>query len=241
MVCSTAVPRLRTASSPATGRCMQCSTARTTSPTKINRGSHRATTGPSAVLAAPTASARGSGGAHAPTDHTWKRAAGSPAALLEAHHVAVVQRLRERRCRAPASDWEATSRSGASLVVVFRRASRVDEKLAAGASRGEIERLHRVQKDLRLVRLLRKRGRPREMQRIGDAPLLRPPGRLGVEEIEGGRLPRGPAVGRPRTCGIRVKAATDSDGKRPLIPTQGGHPIRAKAATDSDRRRPPCG
>jgi hypothetical protein len=40
-------------------------------------------------------------------------------------------------------------------------------------------------------------------------------------------------------CAIRGKAATASDGKRPVVPRQGGHPIRAKAATDSDRRRPP--
>ena len=33
-------------------------------------------------------------------------------------------------------------------------------------------------------------------------------------------------------CGIRGKAATDSDGKRPPNPI--------KAATRSDRRRPPC-
>jgi len=32
----------------------------------------------------------------------------------------------------------------------------------------------------------------------------------------------------------------DSEAKRPVIPTEGGHPIRSKAATDSDRRRPPC-
>ena len=32
-------------------------------------------------------------------------------------------------------------------------------------------------------------------------------------------------------CGIRGKAATDSDGRRPPIPIQSGHPIRTKAAT----------
>jgi hypothetical protein len=32
----------------------------------------------------------------------------------------------------------------------------------------------------------------------------------------------------------------ESDAKRPVIPTECGHPIRSKAATDSDRRRPPC-
>ena len=32
----------------------------------------------------------------------------------------------------------------------------------------------------------------------------------------------------------------ESEAKRPVIPTEGGHPIRSKAATDSDRRRPPC-
>jgi hypothetical protein len=32
-------------------------------------------------------------------------------------------------------------------------------------------------------------------------------------------------------CGIRGKAATDSDGRRPPIPIEGGHPIRTKAAT----------
>jgi hypothetical protein len=30
---------------------------------------------------------------------------------------------------------------------------------------------------------------------------------------------------------FRRKAATHSDGKRPLIPTEGGHPFRRKAAT----------
>src|SRR6266851_2080399 len=33
-------------------------------------------------------------------------------------------------------------------------------------------------------------------------------------------------------CGIRGKAATDSDGRRPSIPIESDHPIR--------RRRPPC-
>jgi hypothetical protein len=42
-------------------------------------------------------------------------------------------------------------------------------------------------------------------------------------------------------CVFRAKAATDSEAKRPLIPTESGHPIRTKAASDSDRRRPPCG
>jgi hypothetical protein len=42
-----------------------------------------------------------------------------------------------------------------------------------------------------------------------------------------------------QSCGIRGKAATDSEGKRPVIPTEGGHPFRSKAATQSDRRRPP--
>ena len=32
-------------------------------------------------------------------------------------------------------------------------------------------------------------------------------------------------------CGIRDKAATDSDGKRPLNPIEGDHLIRTKAAT----------
>jgi hypothetical protein len=32
----------------------------------------------------------------------------------------------------------------------------------------------------------------------------------------------------------------DSGARRPLIPTESGHPIRRKATTDSDRRRPPC-
>jgi hypothetical protein len=32
-------------------------------------------------------------------------------------------------------------------------------------------------------------------------------------------------------CGIRGKAATDSDGRRPSIPTESDHPIRTKAAT----------
>jgi len=32
-------------------------------------------------------------------------------------------------------------------------------------------------------------------------------------------------------CGIRGKAATDSDGRRPAIPIESGHPIRTKAAT----------
>ena len=34
-----------------------------------------------------------------------------------------------------------------------------------------------------------------------------------------------------QACGIRGKAATDSDGKRPPIPIESGHPIRTKAAT----------
>jgi hypothetical protein len=32
-------------------------------------------------------------------------------------------------------------------------------------------------------------------------------------------------------CGIRGKAASDSDGRRPVIPIESGHPIRTKAAT----------
>ncbi|MEH2614972.1 hypothetical protein [Bradyrhizobium sp. AZCC 1693] len=32
-------------------------------------------------------------------------------------------------------------------------------------------------------------------------------------------------------CGIRGKAATDSDGKRSPIPIESGQPIRTKAAT----------
>ncbi|MGY4348148.1 hypothetical protein ACVWXM_004615 [Bradyrhizobium sp. GM7.3] len=39
---------------------------------------------------------------------------------------------------------------------------------------------------------------------------------------------------RPLTvpaCGIRGKAATDSDGRRPPIPIESGHPIRTNAAT----------
>jgi hypothetical protein len=32
----------------------------------------------------------------------------------------------------------------------------------------------------------------------------------------------------------------ESEARRPVIPTEGDHPIRSKAATDSDRRRPPC-
>jgi hypothetical protein len=32
-------------------------------------------------------------------------------------------------------------------------------------------------------------------------------------------------------CGIRGKAATDSDGKRPPNPIESGHLIRTKAAT----------
>jgi len=32
-------------------------------------------------------------------------------------------------------------------------------------------------------------------------------------------------------CGIRGKAATDSDGKRPPNPRQSGHRFRTKAAT----------
>jgi len=33
------------------------------------------------------------------------------------------------------------------------------------------------------------------------------------------------------TCGIRAKAATDSDGKRPPNPSESGHRFRSKAAT----------
>jgi hypothetical protein len=36
---------------------------------------------------------------------------------------------------------------------------------------------------------------------------------------------------RTHGCGIRGKAATDSDGRRPSIPTESDHPIRTKAAT----------
>jgi hypothetical protein len=32
-------------------------------------------------------------------------------------------------------------------------------------------------------------------------------------------------------CGIRVNAATDSEGKRPPNPIEGGHRFRSKAAT----------
>jgi hypothetical protein len=32
-------------------------------------------------------------------------------------------------------------------------------------------------------------------------------------------------------CGIRGIAATDSDGRRPAIPIESGHPIRTKVAT----------
>jgi hypothetical protein len=35
----------------------------------------------------------------------------------------------------------------------------------------------------------------------------------------------------PSDCGIRGKAATDSDGRRPSIPIESDHPIRTKAAT----------
>jgi hypothetical protein len=33
------------------------------------------------------------------------------------------------------------------------------------------------------------------------------------------------------SCGIRGIAATDSDGRRPAIPIESGHPIRTKVAT----------
>jgi hypothetical protein len=33
------------------------------------------------------------------------------------------------------------------------------------------------------------------------------------------------------SCGIRGKAATDSEAKRPPVPIEGSHPIRTKAAT----------
>jgi hypothetical protein len=39
---------------------------------------------------------------------------------------------------------------------------------------------------------------------------------------------------------ITIAKHADSEAKRPVIPTEGGHPFRSKAATDSDRRRPPC-
>jgi len=39
---------------------------------------------------------------------------------------------------------------------------------------------------------------------------------------------------------LRDAGIAESEAKRPVIPTEGGHPIRSKAATDSDRRRPPC-
>jgi hypothetical protein len=35
----------------------------------------------------------------------------------------------------------------------------------------------------------------------------------------------------PPGCGIRGKAATDSDGRRPSIPIESDHPIRTKVAT----------
>jgi len=38
-------------------------------------------------------------------------------------------------------------------------------------------------------------------------------------------------LARYRGCGIRGKAATDSDGRRPPIPIESGHRIRTKAAT----------
>src|SRR6266487_2054391 len=45
-----------------------------------------------------------------------------------------------------------------------------------------------------------------------------------------------PKMGRPSIdpelmCGIRAKAATDSDGKRPPNPSESGHRFRSKAAT----------
>jgi len=39
---------------------------------------------------------------------------------------------------------------------------------------------------------------------------------------------------------LKKTKGAESEAKRPVIPTEGGHPIRSKAATDSDRRRPPC-
>jgi predicted nucleotidyltransferase len=33
----------------------------------------------------------------------------------------------------------------------------------------------------------------------------------------------------------------ESEARRPVIPTESGHPIRRKAARRSERRRPPCG
>ena len=36
-------------------------------------------------------------------------------------------------------------------------------------------------------------------------------------------------MGYDRECGIRGKAATDSDGRRPSIPIESDHPIRSKA------------
>jgi hypothetical protein len=39
-------------------------------------------------------------------------------------------------------------------------------------------------------------------------------------------------------CAFRTKPATNSDGSRPLIPEQSGHPFRSIPATDSDRSRP---
>lgn len=38
-------------------------------------------------------------------------------------------------------------------------------------------------------------------------------------------------------CGIRGKAATDSDGRRPAIPIESGHPIRTKGGHPVDRVR----
>jgi hypothetical protein len=38
---------------------------------------------------------------------------------------------------------------------------------------------------------------------------------------------------------LQLHNCADSEARRPVIPTESGHPIRRKAATDSDRRRPP--
>ena len=55
--------------------------------------------------------------------------------------------------------------------------------------------------------------------------------------LRGGWLDKRQVLAALRPMGMR---RAESEAKRPVIPTEDGHPIRSKAATDSDRRRPPC-
>jgi hypothetical protein len=72
--------------------------------------------------------------------------------------------------------------------------------------------------------------------KIGNKPLVQvkpkePMGCKLLGMVKGTRLWPGDCVASELRCGIRGKAATDSDGRRPSIPIESDHPIRTKAAT----------